>query len=367
MKRSILATIISALLFVLGVGVGYYYAQPSTGPLLSPFVDSRIEDTYTDYSLYSIEDLKKYEYETSKIHIDEVLSKEPEFTQYSFHYTTRGRHMSGTLNVPTGTKQGIVLMMRGYVPDTIYSPGVGTKNAAAYYARSGLVTIAPDFFGYGSSDPEPEDTWIARFEKPITVIELYKSLQESDFSSITEGDTLDTTSQPLPIGFWGHSNGGQIALSVLEILSEPIPTTLWAPVTAPFPYSILHFSDEAEDEGRSMRLWVNQLEKHHDLRDFSITSHLRYMAGPFILHHGTADEAAPKIWSDEFVQKVENENVRREELRKSPTLPEELPLGNEIEFRYYEYLGADHNLQPNWDKVVERDVVFFKESFASVR
>lgn len=367
MKRSIITTIISALMLVLGVGLGYYYAQPSAGPLLSPFVESGAEDTYTDYSLYSIKELKEYEYQKSDIHIDEVISAEPEFTQYSFYYTTRDRRMSGTLNVPKGAIQGIVLMMRGYVPDNLYSPGVGTRNAAAYYARSGLITVAPDFFGYGSSDPEPEDTWIARFEKPIAVIELYRSLQTSDFSTVSEGSILKTTTQPLPIGFWGHSNGGQIALSVLEVLSEPIPTSLWAPVTAPFPYSVLHFSDEAEDEGRSMRLWVNQLEKHHDLRDFSVTAQLQYLSGPFILHHGTADEAAPKVWSDEFIQKVDSENARREELKDSPTSPEELPLGNEIEYRYYEYPGADHNLQPNWDKVVERDVVFFKESFTSVR
>ena len=55
------------------------------------------------------------------------------------------------------------------------------------------------------------------------------------------------------IGIWGHSNGGQIALTVLEISQKEYPTVLWAPVSKPFPYSILYYTDEAEDRGKALR------------------------------------------------------------------------------------------------------------------
>jgi acetyl esterase/lipase len=169
------------------------------------------------------------------------------------------------------------------------------------------------------------------------------------------------------IGLWGHSNGGHIAISVLEITKQPYPTALWAPVTAPFPYSVLFFSDEDEDEGKRMRIWVNQLERDYELREFSITQYLDGLLGPIQLHHGTADEAALKIWSDEFIQKIEKENDRRaflkEEFQASSTESAKAddPFLQPIDITYYKYPGADHNMQPGWDTVVERDITFYKD------
>ncbi|MDQ5950856.1 MAG: hypothetical protein QG639_133, partial [Patescibacteria group bacterium] len=85
--------------------------------------------------------------------------------------------------------------------------------------------------------------------------------------------------------------------------------------------------------------------------------------------HGGADEAALKAWSDEFVVKIEQENDRRaylkEQYEESATESAKAndPFLQPIDLTYYEYPAADHNLVPNWNTVVERDITFYTEKF----
>lgn len=395
-KYVIIATLLSALVtlpigWLLGARFGWPLLEQSQ--LLSPLLDP-VEPAIKEYPLakFSIGALAQYPYSSSNIEIEEILVEEDDYTSYLFSYQTMGKKMTGQVNIPSQPAPAsgfpTILMLRGWAPQASYRTGVGTSPAAAVLARAGFVTIAPDFFGYGSSDPEFDDAWLARFQKPIQVIELLKSVEaqpqlalpattSTTVSSATVSDTSTLSSIKLntnSLGFWAHSNGGQIALTVLEVLQRPIPTTLWAPVTAPFPYSILYFSDEEPDEGKSMRKNLSLFETDYDVFDFSLTQHLNLLMGPIQLHQGTADEAVPVVWSNEFVDKIKAENIRRKSLQEAATADqlnstqaaenEELnPLLPEIDFTYHVYPGSDHNLRPAWDTVVQRDLQFFQEQF----
>jgi hypothetical protein len=157
------------------------------------------------------------------------------------------------------------------------------------------------------------------------------------------------------VGLWGHSNGGQIALSLLEIVREPIPTVLWAPVAVGFPYSVLFFTDEEEDEGTKSRKFVSLLEEDYEADNFSHTKNLNLLAGgvKIQIHHGVTDEAALVSWSDELVEKIERENEGRRERDKEAEV---------IEVSYYRYREADHNLRPVWDEAVAKSGDFFEEN-----
>jgi fermentation-respiration switch protein FrsA (DUF1100 family) len=148
-------------------------------------------------------------------------------------------------------------------------------------------------------------------------------------------------------------------------------------VTAPFPYSILYFSDEEADEGKQSRKWISLFDNLYDARQFSFTNFLDGLRGPVQLQQGTNDDAVLKWWSDEFVQKLKSENVRRAELvkmqekesRASESATETLapeqavatPVGalEPITYDYFVYQGADHNMRPDWDSVIAKDVEFF--------
>ncbi len=374
--------ILAALSICLGSGfIGWWAAQSTFGEdsdFLSPIL--KLEKP-KPLQAYSITALSQRQYQKSPLTVEKVLTQTPDYTSYLFSYTSLNKKVTGQLNVPTKLPESpvpTIVMLRGYVPPETYSTGVGTKNAAKVLAENGFVTVAPDFLGYGDSDPEPTDSWQARFEKPILVIELIKSLEKAklkidptDLPQSTLATKITAPTQEFmfgPLGLWGHSNGGQIALTTLEVLQQPIPTTLWAPVTAPFPYSILFFSDENEDEGKAMRKWLAMFEENYDVFDFSLTKHLDRLRGPIQLHHGTDDEAALLTWSNEFESRIKLENERREEAATdlatgSATLsvPEEL---QPLDLTFFTYPGADHNLQPGWNTVVERDVAFFKRELS---
>lgn len=350
LKRYLITGFIAALLFLAGFFTSQWFSFESRDQLLSPFTTQEKKHPLLQYT---IANLAKRRYQPSEITIEETIEETADFNSYLFSYTSMDKKITGQLNIPNGITDPtpVILMIRGYVPQETYTTGTGTSNAAAYLARNGYITIAPDFLGYGKSDAEAEDVWEARFIKPINVIELINSLTANPKISTSLLGEQTAIIDPTKLGIWAHSNGGQIAITVLEILGENIPTTLWAPVTSPFPYSVLYYSDENEDEGRDARAWVAQFEEEYDSREFSLTQHLTRLTGPIQLHHGSADEAAPQVWSDEFNNKISVENQRRSKETEAG-LPE-------IELTYYQYPGADHNLQPVWNTVVQRDLSFF--------
>lgn len=300
---------------------------------------------------------------------------------YLFTYLSQGKTVSGTLTISkklleeTDNTHALpfIVMARGYVPPEIYYPGNGTKNAARVLAENGFVTFAPDFLGFGKSDAESDDAWVNRFVKISNMLDLIHSLQNfpqlqlpvnaaentdlnhaSMSTKITqlenEHKNYSISLNPQQMGIWGHSNGGQIAVTTLEVLGQNIPTSVWAPVLAPFPYSVLYFSDEEADEGKETRKFIAQFEKDYDVFDFSLTKHLDLIQGPLQIQHGTNDDSALVSWSEEFLQKVKAENNRRQQNQEP-----------KIETQFYKYPGADHNLQGAWDTAIERDVSFFKE------
>lgn len=342
--------------FVAGFLYSSYLLQSDTPvELINPFVNSETNNP-KPLQKYSITELHNREYKPSNIVLTEVLAEEPLYTSFSFSFTTLGKKMTGQINIPDKVTANplqtnrVIILLRGYVPEEIYTIGTGTRNAADRFAQAGYITIAPDFFGYGNSDPEPENSWQARFEKPITVIELIKSIEKNGIP--LEIDAAQTISTISDIGIWAHSNGGQIALTTIEVLQESIPTTLWAPVTAPFPYSVLYFSDELEDEGKAQRKWINLFEDEYDVFDFSLTQHLDKLQGPIQIQHGTADDAALIYWSREFIDKITAENERRSNLTASQSAE---PIIVEL----IEHSNANHNMIPRWEAAIQNDLRFF--------
>jgi pimeloyl-ACP methyl ester carboxylesterase len=369
--------------FLLGARWGSLLLDANLPISLSPVPTPKPELPYLKYRFQA---LKKYDFQPSELFIHREIESGAGFTGYQFTFETTGRVMSGQINIPdTATASGVralpvIIMNRGWAPQATYASGTGTRPAARVFARNGFVTIALDFFGYGESAPEVSDAWEARFIKPINVIELLRTIQTKQ--SLRVAADAPATLLPLTqlqldpnrIGFWGHSNGGHITISVLEILSEPIPATVWAPVTAPFPYSLLFFTDEERDEGKGFRRWLADFEKEYDVFEFSITRHLTDLTGPLQIQHGTADDAALVDWSDAFSDRIDAENARRaavlQEIESAETATEAAALRatvptaallEPIPFTYLRYPGVNHNMQPRWDDAVLADLRFFEQ------
>ena len=329
-------------------GAGYFLAthQTSESTMLSPILGVN-EEKQKDTRLqrYSFNEIAKRQPVASPITIEKVITKNDDFTGYLFSYKSEGGKITGLMNVPnqdTTTEKPVIIMLRGFVHEDIYQTGVGTQRAGEELARAGYITLAPDYLGFGESDPQPADSLEARFIKPINAIDLISSVQNFNLQPlIFENKTIGRMNGNR-IGIWAHSNGGQIALSLLEITFQKYPTVLWAPVTKPFPYSVLYFTDESDDLGKTLRNLLANFEKDYNIDDFTIGLHWEKIIAPIQLHQGTKDDAVPKEWSDEFVKTMEKVNQE-----------------NPVE--YFTYSGADHNLQPGWGTAMQRTKEFFRE------
>ena len=146
------------------------------------------------------------------------------------------------------------------------------------------------------------------------------------------------------IGIWGHSNGGHIALSILAISKVTYPTVLWAPVSASFPYSILYYTDESDDQGKALRKTLAGFESIYNTDLFSPPNYYNWIKAPIEINQGTADQEVPYWWSDNLVSTLKKDHVSVD---------------------YSTYPNADHNLLPNgWSDAVLNTVNFYKKEFS---
>lgn len=273
---------------------------------------------------YTIENLSKTEFKPSEIKINENL----------FEFEINGKKVTGCINTPEGEGPfPVIVMFRGYVDQKQYKTCDGTKRAGEFFSKNGYITLAPDFLGYGGGDKEAENIFESRFQTYTTAATLIKSVK-----AIKPLNTINWDQKNIYI--WGHSNGGQIAITVNEILQTSYPTVLWAPVTKPFPYSILYYTDESDDHGKLIRRELAKFEDLYDTDKYSLTENLDRINAPILLLQGTADDAVPVSWSDDFVKQMKK-------------------LDKDITYKVYS--GADHNLNPSWTSAVNESLKFYQQ------
>lgn len=329
--------VVSAILLALTVGV-LYLAKPdiTNTPQNVPQVKEK------RLAKYAYPELRKTSYPGSAIAINKVLKDEDQLTSYLFYFSAQGKKVSGLINVPKQPgNYPVIVMIRGYVDKEIYETGIGTSHGGELLTQNGFITLAPDFLGYGSSDKPSTDAMEDRFLTYITTLELLSSIK--NLNSALKSQSVLARYDGAHLGIWGHSNGGQIALSALEISGKDYPTVLWAPVSKPFPYSILYYTDDIEDHGKTLRKVVADFEKEYDAEQYSLTNYLDWIRAPIQIHQGGADEAVPQLWSDTFVTTMKDK---------------------EKDIEYYTYPGDDHNFaQGNWGTVMQRTMAFYKEKF----
>lgn len=326
MKRIAVVTLILSVVLIVG---GVYYAlagSRQSDSVLSPI--TQVVERSLDK--YSIDSLTVRQGKPSVIVLDEAVATTSAYTAYLFHFMSDGKKVTGLAHIPfdaaDGNKKPVIVQLRGYVDRQVYESGVGTRRSAEVFAGRGFISLAPDFLGYGGSDNPANDVFEERFQTYTVTLDLLASV-----SSLPMADASR-------IGIWAHSNGGQIALTVLAITRGAYPATLWAPVTRPFPYSILYYTDEADDKGKALRKKLAEFERNYDVDLFTMVNFTDRIHAPVQLHQGTADDAVPVKWSEEFVVGLK---------------------GKDITIGYFLYSGADHNLQPSWNTVIARDIDFF--------
>ena len=332
------------LFFILLIGETYFlYAKkdilfpPKPGEIPKPLL------------VYSFENLRKTSFPTTQITMGEKVTSDTNSFSQLFYFATPKKpnstsveNVSGLLNAPS--KPGIypvIIMLRGFVPQDLYQPGIGTEPVAKMLANNGFITLAPDFLGFGKSASGSADSFENRFQTYTTVLSLLSSLQtlNSGLSASYSGTLRADLSH---IGIWAHSNGGHIALATLAISGISYPTVLWAPVSTSFPYAILYYTDESDDQGKILRKVLSQFETIYNTDVFDPTKYYQWIKAPLDIEQGTADREVPYWWTTDLAQTLQK---------------------NKLSVTVNLHPGADHNMLPtsSWNAAVNNTISFFKK------
>ncbi len=335
------------LVVVLAAAVGWWRWDRGRG-LMAPGGEGRNGGQLVDLGRYDFDSLKKrgamagkFEWlgEPAEVNVRRTIQnknwredfKNNDVESMVFRFMTEGKWISGMINGPVGMtrgeggKRGAVIMVRGYADKEGYYSGFGSWRVADRLAAAGTATVSLDFLGYGKSDLESFDMLAARFEKVTAVMDLLATVSDLPF--------VDSNK----VGFWAHSNGGQIVLSALEILGGNFPASLWAPMTNPFPQSILDTAADLDDGGMMVRKAVADFMKRYDARRYAFENYYDWIKSPILIHQGTADEWCRVDWQQKVVDGIG-------------------VAGGRAEMVIYE--GDDHNLSKGWKQAVERDIRF---------
>ena len=325
----------------------YHLPKSSSNPI------SQIKPTpLTKYSFENLSQTYRQEVgplDGRKIEIGKVIKDYDTFTAYEFSMefspdlSKNLKKVTGLINIPKGTGPfPLIVMFRGYVDQELYEIGMGTQRAGEYFAKNGFITIAPDFLGYGNSDTESSDIFESRFQTYTTALSLLKTIdacKDHPCEVISNNINIDKNN----IFLWGHSNGGQLAVAMLEITGKPYPTVLWAPNSAKFPYSIIYYLDEASDEGKLVITKLAEFMGDYDVKNYSIRNFFEKInpETKIQIHQGLADEAVPVIWTESLVKALKS---------------------LKIDIKYLKYPGANHNLTPSWDTAVTSSLNFYNSN-----
>lgn len=340
MKKPLLVVLIIPLLII---GASFFINRRSVTNLINPSFKNLEEKKPKPLDKYTIESLAKTKFQGSQITIGDVVKDEPNFASYPFYFYVDGKKVSGLAHFPKqpGTYP-IIVMFRGYIDRQTYTTGEGTRRAGQFFAQNGFITLAPDFLGYGESDNPSENPLEERFQTYTAALTLLESIKNLNLE-LSNKNIAQVKVDSQKLGIWGHSNGGQIALTVLEITAKSYPTVLWAPVSKPFPYSVIYYTDDFNDHGKMLRLVIADFEKDYDAELYSVTNYFADINDntPVELHQGSDDEAVPINWSNQ--------------LNKSLT-----DLGKDVS--YFTYPGDDHNFAKGaWQTVVNRNISFYQK------
>ena len=117
---------------------------------------------------------------------------------------------------------------------------------------------------------------------------------------------------------------------------------LWAPMTNPFPKSVLDTASDLDDGGRMVMEAIGEFEKNYDSRRYAFENYYDWMESFVLINQGTADYWCEVEWQKRVVNGL-------------------LEKGKKAELRIW--ASDDHNLSKNWEEVVERDILFWTREF----
>lgn len=313
---------------------------PSPTPTHTPTAAPTPTPTPTLHPM-NIEAMRQTPYPGSEITLEQALERGANYSRYYASYRSEGLKIYALLTIPDGempeTGWPAIVFNHGYIPPAQYRT---TERYIAYVdwlARSGYIVFRIDYRGHDRSEGEARGAYgDPGYTKDV--LHAVSALQQ-----FPQAD-------PDRIGMWGHSMGGYLTLRSMVVSPDIKAGVIWAGVVVSYPDLLTRWRrapgptpTPASTSSRSWRSgWLDQFGSPEENPQFwesvSANSYLEDISGPIQLHHGTADESVPLIFSE----------ILLEELQQAGK-PAEL----------YIYPGDNHNLSNSFTAAMNRTIQFF--------
>src|SRR5262245_20703287 len=167
---------------------------------------------------FTIDGLRKHDYQSGDIHIRSTLDENDKYTSYLIDYPSDGLTITGMMQIPVGEGPfPVILMNHGFFARSVYSSGDGTDRSSAFLSEHGYITVASDYRTWGNSDLAESFFYSGLVVDVINLLNAIPSIPQAD---------------PDRIGMWGHSMGGGVTMKVLTIDSRVKAAVLYSTVSA---------------------------------------------------------------------------------------------------------------------------------------
>ena len=326
-------------------------ALPTSSPAVVPQPTRAQPPTAHPLTPYTIAGMREREYPGGEIQIAAVQEENESYRRYFFVYPSDGLSITGVMNVPRGAGPfPVLILLHGYFEREQYWTGADTWQAADFFARSGYLTIAPDYRSWGGSDSGPSLFHTGLVADVLNLISSLPSLPQADTERVA---------------LMGHSMGGGIATKVLVIDDRVSAAVLHAPNSADDadligrwgPGCLPGQSEAAGDKcnpGEIVpvdlppELVAAYLEAAGDaqfLQHVAPINALEDVDAPVQIHIGEADGETllqtPPDWSQKLYEALQ-------------------AAGKEVEF--FSYPDQGHYFRsPAWGQLMNRALIFFDE------
>lgn len=285
----------------------------------------------------SIKSLRQNNYSGEALKIEESLSDGYNYKRYIASYLSEDLKIYGLLTIPKSQMpEGgfpAILFIHGYIPPKEYS----TINSYPTYqdtlARNHIITFKPDLRGHGNSEGKPVS---AHFSEKYIIDALYA------INSLKKQSQVN----PKKIGYWGHSNGGEIGLRAILVSNDIKAASLWAGVVG-------SYQDMFETYNHKIPFLQNITENNlikenglpstnpdfwKQLDPYNFISEIKI---PIQLQHGTNDDSVPIELSLSLKKALEE---------------------NDKFVEYIEYQNDNHNISNNAAQAWQKTIEFFKNN-----
>lgn len=283
-------------------------------------------------------------YPGSDIKIEQTLPDGSNYKRYIVSYKSDGLKEYAYMTVPKTEKPAngfpVIVFNHGYQIPKLYTPDGNYIKYMDDLAREGYIIFKLDYRGNGKSQGAPGSTYFS----PNYHIDVLNAI-----ASIKKYEGVD----PKRIGMWGHSMGGNIALRVTEVSSDIKAAVIWGGVVGNYQDIIYSWQDKVSYKPAALDLYLRNLGLAELLaingtvvqnpsfwNSIDPTKNLAFITIPFQIHVGLADNQVPPSFSK--------------------SLYEELKKGDK-NVEYYEYPGANHDINQSFDLAMKRTIDFFNK------